>query len=99
MTTTATIHLFISGRVQGVGYRAWTQSTARKLALTGWVRNLTDGRVEAVVQGHPDAVDQLISDCQSGPPLARVTSLDTQPLETSEIFRSFEERDTATLER
>ncbi len=95
--TTTTLHLLISGRVQGVGYRAWTQRTARKLALNGWVRNLTDGRVEAVVQGHVDAINQLVSDCQSGPPLARVTSVDTKPLETSEMFSSFTERDTASF--
>ncbi|MBL8629110.1 MAG: acylphosphatase [Rhodospirillaceae bacterium] len=94
-----TLHLLITGRVQGVGYRAWVQRTARKLSLTGWVRNLTDGRVEAVAQGHADAVNKLIADCHAGPPLARVTSVDTKPITASETFNGFEQRDTAELNK
>jgi acylphosphatase len=71
-----TVHVRITGRVQGVGYRAWAQKTARKLGLSGWVRNVTDGTVEAIAHGNVDAVDQFIAACQAGPLLARVTAVD-----------------------
>jgi len=75
---TVTVRLNIQGRVQGVGYRAWCLQTARKLGLSGWVRNLTDGSVEALVQGDQQAVDTLIAACRSGPPAARVTAVHTE---------------------
>lgn len=65
-------HLFIAGRVQGVGFRATTQAEARKRGVTGWVRNLADGRVEALLQGPRDQIDDLIRWCHKGPPSARV---------------------------
>jgi acylphosphatase len=68
-------HLFISGRVQGVGFRASLESTARGLQLAGWVRNCHDGRVEALVQGPPPAVDALVQWCHRGPPAARVDAV------------------------
>ncbi len=66
-------HLFISGRVQGVFFRAHTQDLARRLGLHGWVRNLPDGRVEVKVWGDPDRVEELVAWCHQGPPAARVT--------------------------
>ena len=98
-TITKTIHVRISGRVQGVGYRAWAQRTARKLNLLGWVRNLTDGTVEAVVRGQTYAVDQFVADCQAGPLLARVSAVDTEVMETAEIFVGFEQRETVNAAR
>ena len=68
-------HVLVSGRVQGVGYRAWTDAKARDLGLDGWVRNLVDGRVEAVFAGPPDTVARMIDSCRSGPRLARVDAL------------------------
>ncbi len=68
-------HLFISGHVQGVFFRASLESTARTLHLDGWVRNRRDGRVEAVVQGPPAAVDALVQWCHQGPPAARVDAV------------------------
>ncbi len=65
-------HIFVSGRVQGVFYRATTQEVARRLRLRGWVRNLPDGRVEIVAEGPEDALKALIDWCWEGPPLARV---------------------------
>ena len=53
-------HVYISGFVQGVGFRAYTRSKAKKLGLNGWVRNLSDGRVEAVVQGDRDIIEKLL---------------------------------------
>lgn len=79
-----TVHLIIEGRVQGVGYRAWTTQTARKLGLSGWVRNLTDGTVEAVAHGPSQSVELLVAACEAGPPLARVMRVDSRPVGASE---------------
>jgi acylphosphatase len=69
--------LFVTGRVQGVGFRYSTVGAARTIGgLSGWVRNLDDGRVEVLVEGPKDAVDQLIVWCRRGPPSARVDSLE-----------------------
>ena len=62
----------IRGRVQGVGFRAWTQRRARELALHGWVRNVADGSVEVCAQGDERAVERLLELLRRGPPLARV---------------------------
>jgi acylphosphatase len=64
--------LRITGRVQGVGYRAWAIDTAARLGLRGWVRNRTDGSVEALVIGDEDAVAAMIEACRDGPIAARV---------------------------
>jgi len=69
-------HLLISGRVQGVFYRASTQDKARSLGLRGWVRNLPDGRVEIIAQGDPDDVQALIAWAHDGPPLAVVDDVE-----------------------
>ena len=68
----------ISGRVQGVYFRAWTRDQAERLGVHGWVRNLPDGSVEAHLQGEPAAVDQLIQVLSDGPPDARVARVETE---------------------
>lgn len=68
-------HVLISGRVQRVGYRAWLAGEARRLRLTGWARNRTDGRVEAVVAGPAEIVSKLLEACRRGPPSARVSDV------------------------
>jgi len=68
-------HIWVSGKVQGVWYRATTVEVARKLGLTGWVKNLPDGRVEIVAEGSKDALDKLIAWCHEGPPLAIVNEV------------------------
>ncbi len=89
--TTTTMRLVIRGRVQGVGYRAWCMQTARRLGVSGWVRNLADGSVEAFAHGPAVAVESFVGACQAGPPLARVTAVDTTKLDapatTPEGFR------------
>ncbi len=62
-----TVHARIEGRVQGVGYRAWVESTAREKGLTGWVRNRRDTSVEIVLQGPSDQVEEMLRDCKDGP--------------------------------
>jgi len=64
--------VLISGHVQGVWYRGWTVQQAQALNLSGWVRNLSDGRVEALFHGPADAVERMIEFCRQGPPAARV---------------------------
>lgn len=66
------MHVYITGRVQGVFFRAETERTARALALTGWVRNMEDGRVEALFEGEDAHVDKMLIWCHQGPPHARV---------------------------
>jgi len=70
-----TVTVRIEGRVQGVYYRAWTEQTARRLNLDGWVRNRRDGSVEAVFSGPEAQVDEMLRRCAEGPPDAKVTSV------------------------
>jgi acylphosphatase len=70
------IHVFISGKVQGVGFRAFTQDQAQRLKVAGFVRNLTDGRVEMVAEGPAADIDKLLAQVKHGPPSARVDKLD-----------------------
>jgi acylphosphatase len=68
-------HVLVEGRVQGVFFRYETQRTARQHSLTGWVKNLPDGRVEAVFEGEEDAVEMAVQWCHQGPPHAMVTKV------------------------
>ena len=73
--------LTITGRVQGVGYRDWAMRTGRGLGLNGWVRNRSDGAVEALIVGDEAAVGRMIEACRRGPPLARVDEIDIDPVD------------------
>lgn len=73
--THRTVHVRITGRVQGVGYRAWTEDAAAELALRGWVRNRRDGSVEAVFSGSEAAVADILERCKTGPRSARVDAV------------------------
>lgn len=75
--------VLVSGRVQGVFYRASCAEQARADDLAGWVRNLPDGRVEAWFEGDDDAVGRLVEWCRSGPPRAAVTDLQVEDVEPS----------------
>ena len=70
-----TAHVVVSGRVQGVCYRAFTQETALELGLTGWVRNLPDGAVQAEIEGSRKKIEKLLERLRVGPPRAVVTDL------------------------
>lgn len=74
------MHAVIRGQVQGVGYRDWTCSTAWRLGLWGWVRNLPDGAVEMVINGPTNDVEAMLAECRDGPPLARVEDVRTMQL-------------------
>lgn len=79
----------VSGRVQGVAFRATTRDEARRLGLTGWVRNLDDGRVELVAQGDTDALDALERWCHRGPPAARVATVLVEDAPLDPALRGF----------
>ncbi len=72
----ARAHVYVSGRVQGVFFRGHTMGEAKGLGLTGWVRNLSDGRVEAVFEGDESAVEAMVSWCRNGSPYSRVEGIE-----------------------
>jgi acylphosphatase len=74
--TATALRLVITGRVQGVGFRAWTCREARRRALRGWVRNRSDGSVEALLIGEPAAVEGMAIACGQGPRAAAVREVD-----------------------
>ena len=74
----ATQRMIVSGRVQGVGYRNWTIGKANALGVTGWVRNVQDGRVEIMASGEDTALTALVEACRQGPQLARVDDVEVQ---------------------
>ena len=80
-TTEITLHGTVSGRVQGVFFRVETQKMAIKLGLNGWVRNLDDGRVEILICGSARAIDIMRNWLANGPPLAKVLSLQLEPVD------------------
>ena len=82
---TAHRHVVIRGRVQGVGYRVWTEVTALERGLEGWVRNRRDGSVEALFGGAEDEVAAMIAECRRGPPGARVDAIDQREATADEI--------------
>ena len=75
MAPEKTVRLRITGKVQGVGYRVWATRTASGLGLRGWVRNRSDGSVEALAIGAPHQIAALIEACRQGPHGARVTAV------------------------
>ena len=80
-----TIHVFVSGRVQGVCFRMYTQQQARLLGLTGWVKNLSDGRVEVMASGEEIQLRTLQDWLQKGPGMAKVLNVDLKIIETKEF--------------
>ena len=87
--------LVIVGRVQGVGYRDWAITTGRRLGLSGWVRNRVDGTVEVLVVGEDAKVGTMIDACRQGPAMARVDTIDVEPLDLDILPEGFPVRPTA----
>lgn len=88
----AEAHVTVSGRVQGVYFRAFTEETALSLGLTGWVRNMPDGRVEAVLEGEKEVIDTAVAKLKKGPPASRVTDVTVEWAEYQGKFKSFSVR-------
>lgn len=84
MADDKSVQVRIEGRVQGVWFRAWTAREAASLGLNGWVRNKSDGAVEAVFSGNAEAVGLMLRLCWSGPPLAEVSDVADRPCELPE---------------
>lgn len=87
--------LTITGKVQGVGYRDWAIATGQRLGLSGWVRNRTDGSVEALIVGDEAAVGRMIEACRRGPAMARVDEIDVEPVDLDILPEGFTRRPTA----
>jgi acylphosphatase len=85
-------HVFISGSVQGVNFRYYTRQQANMLGLKGWVRNLIDGRVEAVFEGEESAVQRIVNWCHEGPRSARVYDVETYWEAPTDSFIGFDIR-------
>ena len=79
------VRVVIRGRVQGIGYRAWTEITALEQGLEGWVRNCRDGSVEAVFAGPKEVVLAVIELCRQGPPGARVDGIDQRAARSDDL--------------
>ena len=82
-------HVFVSGRVQGVFFRSETRYKANRRNVVGWIRNTSDGRVEAVFEGEKEDVNKLIDFCRRGPSGAKVTRVDVQWEDYTGEFRDF----------
>jgi len=89
----AASRLIVQGRVQGVGYRWWATQAAARLGLAGWVRNLSDGSVEALAIGEPEAIVEFAAACRQGPAHAAVTAVAVSPADDDGSVR-FEQRAT-----
>jgi acylphosphatase len=81
----AIVHVTISGRVQGVGYRDWVEHRAAASRLEGWVRNRRDGSVEALFSGPAAIVANMVAHCRRGPPSARVEAVTEEPAGAAEL--------------
>lgn len=84
-------HVYISGFVQGVGYRQFVKKNAKKLGINGWVKNLPDGRVEAIFQGAKEGIEKMIEFCKKGPFLSEVEEVQVEWEESEKgTFKTFE---------
>ena len=84
------LHISIYGRVQAVGFRNWIKKSAEKKGVFGWVRNASDGSVEAFIQGEGEALNDLLALCWEGPDLADVEDVLTQDSNKDESIDSFD---------
>jgi acylphosphatase len=89
---TTKAHIYIEGRVQGVFYRSFTRNLASRLGINGWVRNLNDGRVEALFEGSRELIEQSIQECWRGPAGSSVRNITVSWEESSADYKGFEIR-------
>ena len=87
-----TARIYISGFIQGVGYRQFIKKIAWQIGLTGWVKNLPDGRVEALFSGSKDKIEKAIEECWEGPFLSEVKSVDVEWVGDNQEYKDFEIR-------
>jgi len=85
----STVHVVISGRVQGVWFRANTKQKAEQLGVTGWVKNTADGKVEALFEGDEKHIQEMIDWCHQGPPSAQVDHVEITEHSSSNGFDGF----------
>ena len=83
------IRVYVSGTVQGVLFRHYTRERALELGIAGWVRNLPDGRVEAVFEGKDEAIDEIMTFCRTGPSGAHVTGVEIKEESWTGEFKGF----------
>jgi acylphosphatase len=86
---TVRLRILVSGLVQGVGFRYSTVELGQRLGLRGWARNLPDGRVEVVAEGSEEGVHRLARWCRQGPPAARVSDVEEEPVDGGEPLGEF----------
>ena len=84
------VHVWIAGRVQGVYFRAYARDAGRSIGVSGWVRNLPDGRVEAVFEGDEERAKKMIEWCYNGSPLSRVEAVDIHEESYTGEFDTFQ---------
>ena len=89
---TPSLHATVSGKVQGVYFRAWVFDQAKSLGLTGWVRNLREDQVEILAQGDAQALAALKERLPQGSPLSRVTTVDAEMIEYDKAYDAFQIR-------
>ena len=82
---TKAVRVRISGRVQGVWFRGWTRQEAAQLGIEGWIRNRSDGSVEALFFGPVEAVDEMVRRCHGGPPYAAVEAVSVAPAKPPDL--------------
>jgi len=87
------IHIFVSGRVQGVFYRKHIQKKARSLHLVGWVKNIIDGRVEILVEGEKEYIEQFLKECKEGSAFTKVQNIEIEYESYTGEFGDFEVRE------
>ena len=91
--TQAATHVIVTGRVQGVGFRAWLAREARARGLLGWVRNRADGSVEALIRGEAGAVEAMVGACRTGPRMAGVAEVVATAAPVADGASGFQIRD------
>ncbi len=85
-----TVHIFVQGRVQAVGFRYYTLTQAQSIGVKGWVKNRNDGRVEIIAQGGEEPVESFIQSVKKGPRFSHVEDMKVEDLDNSTEYRSFE---------